>query len=116
MYPEPSPVIAQGKKIAIGTQYLDRGETQFEGHVHENGDQHLAHITFPYLAGDMLLIGAEGQGANKIEPVLTYQMVGDNSAPGIRSSTASASTNLVIKTSNGYSPHLYPEYITDLEY
>ena len=25
-------------------------------------------------------------------------------------------TNLRIKTSNGYSPHLYPEYITDIEY
>ena len=25
-------------------------------------------------------------------------------------------TNLRIKTSNGYSPHLFPEYITDLEY
>ncbi|MDO8835515.1 MAG: M4 family metallopeptidase, partial [Vicinamibacterales bacterium] len=115
VYPEASPVIARGKKIAIGGKYVDRGETHFEGHVHENGDQHLAHITFPYLAGDMILIGSEGQGANKIEPVLTYQMAGDTSPWNTRLNGV-GTTNLVIKTSNNYSPHLYPEYITDFEY
>jgi hypothetical protein len=115
VYPAGSPVIARGKKIAIGGKYVDRGDTNFEGHVHDNGDQHLAHITFPYLAGDMILIGAEGQGANKIEPVLTYQMAGDN-APWNTRLNGVGTTNLVIKTSNNYSPHLYPEYITDYEY
>jgi len=115
VYPATSPVMARGKKFLVGTKYVERGETQFEGHVHENGDQHLAHITFPYLAGDMLLIGTEGQGANKIEPVLTYQAQGDTSAWDTRLNGV-GTTNLRIKTSNGYSPHLYPEYTTDLEY
>jgi hypothetical protein len=115
VYPDPSPVVARGKKLALGTKYVDRGETRFEGYVEPNGNQHLAHITFPYLAGDVLLIGAEGQGANKIEPVLTYQMQGDAS-PWDTKLNGVGTTNLRIRTSNGYSPHLYPEYITDLEY
>lgn len=115
VYPADSKVTARGKKLPIGGKYYDRGETKFEGHVHENGDQHLAHITFPYQAGDMILIAAEGQGANKIEPVLTYQMAGDTS-PWDPKLNGVGTTNLAIKTSNGYSPHLYPEYITDIEY
>ena len=115
VYPPSSPVVARGKKFSVGGKYVERGETHFEGHVEDNGDQHLAHITFPYLAGDMLLIGAEGQGANKIEPVLTYQVQGDNSAWDARLNGV-GTTNLRIKTSNGYSPHLFPEYITDIEY
>ncbi len=115
VYPDPSPVIAHGKKIVVGSKSLDRGETQFEGHVHETGEQHLSHITFPYLSGDMLLIGSEGQGANKIEPVLTYRMAGDNTAWDTRLNGVGV-TNLSFRTSNGYSPHMYPEYITDREY
>lgn len=115
VYPTTSPVIARGKKVQVGSKWLDRGETNFEGHVHDTGEQHLAHIGFPYQAGDAILIGAEGQGANKIEPVLTYQMVGDNSAWDTKLNGV-GTTNLSIKTSNGYSPHLYPEYITDIEY
>ena len=82
VYPEPSPVVARGKKFLVGTKYVDRGETRFEGYVEPDGTQHLAHITFPYLNGDVLLVAAEGQGANKIEPVLTYQMQGDVAAVG----------------------------------
>jgi hypothetical protein len=67
------------------------------------------------MAGDVLLVGAEGQGANKIEPVLTYQMQGDSS-PWDTTLNGVGTTNLRIKTSNGYSPHLYPEYITAMEY
>ncbi len=115
VYPTTSPVIARGKKVQVGTKWVDRGDTNFEGHVHDTGEQHLAHIGFPYQAGDAILIGAEGQGANKIEPVLTYQMVGDNSAWDSKLNGV-GTTNLSIKTSNGYSPHLYPEYITDIEY
>ncbi len=115
VYPESSPVIARGKKRSIGGKYVERGETKFEGYVDADGEQHLDHITFPYLAGDVLLIAAEGQGANKIEPVLTYQMQGDTSAWDTRLNGV-GTTNLKINTSNGYSPHMYPEYITDIEY
>ena len=115
VYPEPSAVVARGKKFLVNNKYVDRGETKFEGYIASDGAQYLSHITFPYNAGDVLLIGAEGQGANKIEPVLIYEMSGttptwDTGLNGV------GTTNLRIKTSNGYSPHLYPEYITDLEY
>ena len=60
-------------------------------------------------------MAAEGQGANKIEPVLTYQMHGDTSAWDTTLNDVGR-TNLRIQTSNGYSPHLYPEYITAMEY
>ena len=112
VYSDTSKVIARGKKFAVSGKYVERGETKFEGYVKPNGEQHLAHITFPYVSGDVLLIGSEGQGANKIEPVLTYQMQGDTSAWDTALNGV-GTTNLRIKTSNGYSPHLYPEYITD---
>lgn len=115
VYSEDSGVIARGKKLSINGKYVDRGETKFEGYVDAAGENHLAHITFPYLAGDVLLIAAEGQGANKIEPVLTYQLQGDTS-PWDSRLNGVGTTNLRITTSNGYSPHLYPEYITDYEY
>jgi Zn-dependent metalloprotease len=115
VYAENSPVVARGKKFLVSNKYVDRGDTAFEGWIDPDGTQHLAHLTFPYTAGDVLLIAAEGQGANKVEPVLTYQMQGDTSAwdTGLN---GVGTTNLRIRTSNGYSPHLYPEYITDLEY
>jgi Zn-dependent metalloprotease len=115
VYPEPSAVTARGKKLAVGSQRVDRGDTKFEGYIEPDGTQHLSHISFPYNSGDVLLIGAEGQAANKIEPVLTYQMQGDTSAWDTRLDGV-GTTNLRIKTSNGYSPHLFPEYITDVEY
>ncbi len=115
VYSEDSGVTARGKKLSIGGSYVDRGETHFEGYVDADGEQHLAHVTFPYQAGDVLLIGSEGQGANKIEPVLTFQMNGDTS-PWDSKLNGVGTTNLRIKTSNGYSPHLFPEYITDIEY
>lgn len=115
VYADGSTVIARGKMLAVAGKYMERGETAFEGWVEPDGTLHLAHVTFPYLAGDVLLIGAEGQGANKIEPVLTYQMQGDNS-PWDTKLNSVGTTNLNIRTSNGYSPHLFPEYITDREY
>ena len=115
VYPEPSGVIARGKKLQVGSQYVDRGETKFEGHLEASGEGHLHHITFPYVSGDVLLMAAEGYGTNKIEPVLTYQMPGDASAWDTNLNDVGR-TNLRIKTSNGYSPHLYPEYITAMEY
>jgi Zn-dependent metalloprotease len=115
VYADATPVLARGKKLPIGGKYVDRGEKRFEGSVDPDGTQHLDHITFPYNSGDVLLIAAEGQGANKIEPVLTYQVQGDTSAWDTRLNGV-GTTNLRIQTTNGYSPHLYPEYITDLEY
>ncbi len=62
----------------------------------------------------MLLIASEGFGANKIEPVLTWDWKTnpkyDSRVQGI------GITNVQLKTSNGYSPHLFPEYITDWAY
>ena len=115
VYSESSAVIARGKKFAVGGKYVERGETKFEGYVGPDGTNHLAHITFPYQSGDVLLIAAEGQGANKIEPVLTYQMQGDTSAWDTTLNSV-GTTNLRTRTSNSYSPHLYPEYITAVEY
>jgi Zn-dependent metalloprotease len=115
VYSEPSPVIARGKKLVVGNQRVDRGDTRSEGWVDADGTQHLVHIGFPYNSGDVLLIASEGQSANKIEPVLTYQMAGDTSAWDTKLDGV-GTTNLRIRTSNGYSPHMFPEYITDLEY
>jgi Zn-dependent metalloprotease len=115
VYADSTAVIARGKKFAVGSKYVDRGETKFEGYIDADGESHLAHLTFPYNSGDVLLVAAEGQGANKIEPVLTYQMQGDTSAWDT-SLNGVGTTNLRIQTSNGYSPHLYPEYITTMEY
>jgi hypothetical protein len=115
VFPVTSPVIARGKKISVGGKYVERGSTNREGYVESNGTQHLEHLTFPYASGDVLLIASENQGANKVEPVLTYQMQGDTSAWDTKLNGV-GTTNLRIKTSNGYSPHMFPEYITDIEY
>ena len=116
VYAPDSPIVARGKKLAAaGNRIVDRGETWFEGYVEAGGASHLAHINFPYNQNDVLLIASEGQGANKIEPVLIYEWKDqpqpyDNALQGI------GRTNLRIATSNGYSPHLFPEYITDWGY
>lgn len=115
VYSEDSAVIAHGKKVLIGGQWVDRGETNFEGYVEPDGTNHLAHITFPFQAGDVILIAAEGQAANKIEPVMTYE-IKDKPEPWDPKLAGVGVSNLRIKTSNGLSPHLFPEYITDLEY
>ena len=39
-----------------------RRERTYEGYVDPDGTQHLAHITFPYVSGDVLLIGRRGPG------------------------------------------------------
>ncbi len=116
VYPVDSPLEAHGKKLKIDNQYLDRGETHREGYV-EPGDnfRFLDHINFPYQQGDCLLIASEGQGANKIEPVLTYVLSPDT-APYEKSLNSIGATNARILTTNGLSPHLYPEYISDWAY
>lgn len=115
VYRDDSPIVARGKKLSLSGSYVARGETRTEGWVDPDGTQHLQHLTFPYNAGDVLLIASDGQGANKIEPVLLAETKGqpiafDSKLMGVGTS------NLTIRTSNGYSPHLYPEYITDLQY
>ncbi len=117
VYPTDTPLIAHGKKVLVDKQLVDRDETHFEGYI-EPGEtelRHLDHVNFPHQAGDVLLIASEGQGANKIEPVLTYEIKGSGQAYDPRWQPIGL-TNVRIATSNGYSPHLYPEYITDLAY
>jgi len=115
-YPDNSRIEAHGKKIAIDDQLVDRGESRREGNFGSNdNNRHQERINFPYNGGDVLLIASEGGGANKVVPVLTYESRDDKQPydPRLRDLMAS---NLEIKTSNGMSPHLYPEYITDWEY
>jgi hypothetical protein len=116
VYPSDSTLIARGKKIQIGGKFHERGETHNEGSVDADGTPHLVHITFPFQSGDVLLIASEQQGANKIEPVLTYE---DKAKPVVYDPSkfnGVGASNLKIKTSNGYSPHLFPEYITEWQY
>lgn len=116
VYPEDTPIIAHGKKMNIGGKFVDRGETHYEGYVEPvTNVSHLVHINFPYQAGDVLLIASEQQGANKIEPVLTYDLK-DKPVPYDPRFQALGTTNVRLKTSNGYSPHLFPEYITQWAY
>ncbi|MEN8614816.1 hypothetical protein ABFB09_05995 [Dehalogenimonas sp. THU2] len=115
VYPTDSSIVAHGKKLTISGKYVDRGETHFEGYVDSDGENHLAHINFPYNAGDVLLIGSEQQGANKIEPMLLYDIKAKPFTYEAGWQTIGA-TNVQIKTSNGLSPHLFPEYITDRAY
>lgn len=116
VYPVDTPIVAHGKKVSIKGKLFDRGETNAEGWIDtEKNEQHLEHINFPYNAGDVLLIASEMQGANKIEPVLTYEMK-TNPAPYDPALQTIGATNVRIQTSNGYSPHLFPEYITEFSY
>jgi len=116
VYPEDSPIVAHGKKLNVRGKLVDRGETNFEGwHNLQTDEMQLDHINFPYQSGDVLLIASEGQGANKIEPVLTW----DNKSAPLTYDPAwqvIGATNVRLQTSNGYSPHLFPEYITDWMY
>jgi len=66
--PEDGRLIAHGKKLQVGAQFVDRGDTHAEGFEAPNDEfSNLEHINFPYWSGDALLIASEGQGANKIE-------------------------------------------------
>lgn len=110
-------IVARGKKLRLGTQYVDRGETGREGYADANGISHLERIAFPYRGGDLLLMANDETAAmNRIEPVLTYEKLG--AAPGSWDPRLgdSGTTNIYTKTSNGLSPHMFPEYITDRQY
>jgi hypothetical protein len=115
VYAADTPVVARGKKLVVADKYLDRGETHFEGWVESADVSHLAHINYPYQSGDVLLIASEQQGANKIEPVLLWEDKA-NPAPYDTTMQTIGATNLKLKTYNGYSPHMFPEFITDREY
>ncbi len=116
IYPEDTPIVAHGKMVQAKNKLVERGETNLEGwHNLKTDELKLEHINFPYNAGDVLLIASEGQGANKIEPVLSWAMK-NNPAPYDPNIQAIGLTNVKIQTSNGYSPHLFPEYITDWMY
>ncbi len=115
VYAADSPIVARGKKLTVGGKLVDQGDTNFEGYVDDQNVNHLAHINYPFQSGDVLLIASDHQGANKIEPVLTYEMK-NNPAPYDPRLQTIGATNIKIKTSNGYSPHLFPEYITDWAY
>ena len=115
VYALDSPIVAHGKKILVNGKLVDNGNTNYEGFVDSQNVNHLVHINYPFQAGDVLLIASENQGANKIEPVLTYEPK-VNPAPYDAKLQTIGATNLKLKTSNGYSPHLFPEYITDWAY
>lgn len=115
VYPTTSTITAHGKKLNANGAYVNLGETGKEGYVDANGTSHLEHITFPYNSGDALLIASEGHSANKIEPVLTYTNAGDDPKWNTKLNGV-GTTNLCFTTTNGYSPHLFPEYIKDRQY
>jgi hypothetical protein len=116
VYPADSPIEAHGKKLSLpGGKIVDRGEQHWEGYTAANGTSVLDHINFPYNAYDVLLIASEGQASNKIEPVLTYVVKGSNATYDTNLQNIGRS-NIVIKTSNGLSPEMFPEFITDMQY
>ncbi len=116
VYPLDSPIEAHGKKVSLpGGKTADRGEQHWEGYTFPNGTSVLDHINFPYNAYDVVLIASEYQGANKIEPVMTYTFKGSNTTYNSTVQNVGRS-NLAIRTSNGYSPEMFPEYIVDMQY
>ncbi|MCX6627915.1 MAG: hypothetical protein NTW28_09835, partial [Candidatus Solibacter sp.] len=116
VYDPNGPIVARGKKLYVGSKYVERGDTQDEGYIDRTtGAEHLVHINFPYNPSDVLLIASEGQGADKIIPTMTYETKVNPQRNDSQLNTIGA-TNLQLKTSNGYSPHMFPEFITDWAY
>ena len=116
VYDPNGPIVARGKKLLAANSYVDRGQTNDEGYIDTvTGDEHLMHINFPYNPGDVLLIASDGQGADKIIPTMTYETKVNPQRNDAQLNTIGAS-NLQLKTSNGYSPHMFPEFITDWAY
>ena len=114
VYPIDSPIVARGKKLRINGNYFAQGETKTEGYS-TSAETKLQHIAFPYNPGDLLLMASENQGANKIEPVLIYEDA--NTSPAWNSTLDDiGTTNLYTQTSNGLSPHMFPEYVTAKQY
>jgi hypothetical protein len=102
--------------LLVGGQYVPQGNTFDEGYIDSTTDaEHLIHLNFPYNPGDVLLISSDGQGANKIIPTLTYETT-TNPQRNDAQLNGIGITNIQLTTSNGYSPHMFPEYITNWEY
>ena len=77
------PSIARGKKIRSERKYVDRGETKLRGLPRAERRRTTSHhITFPYLAGDVLLIAAEGYGREQGRAGAHVPDAGDTSAVG----------------------------------
>jgi hypothetical protein len=116
VYDPGGPIVARGKKLNVNGQYLIQGNTHDEGYIDPVTDaEHLMHINFPYNPGDVLMIAADGQGADKIIPTMTYEFTANPQRNDAQLNGIGIS-NVQIQTSNGYSPHMFPEYITDLAY
>jgi hypothetical protein len=116
IYPADSAIVAHGKMLSAQGKLVERGNTLREGwEDKEKGTRQLEHIDFPYNNGDVLLIASEQQYSNKIEPVLSWAAK-TNPAPYDSKIQTIGYSNIRIATSNGYTPHLFPEYITDLQY
>ena len=118
VYPTNCPIVARGKKLVIPSTgaIVVQGNTNTEGYIDESTyTEHLQHINFPYQSGDVLLIASDHQGANKIIPNLNYEAA-VNPAPYDTTLATIGASNLKLNTSNGLSPHLFPEYITDWLY
>lgn len=116
VYPLDSPIEAHGKKLQLRNGTLvDRGDRAWEGYTLPNGTYYLDHVNFPYNPYDVLLIASDGNGSNKIEPVLTYRFV-NSTTPYDSGVQSIGRSNLKIQTSNNLSPQMFPEYITDMQY
>ena len=82
--PRPSAVVARGKKLQVGNEVRRaRRDASSRATSNANGDEHLAphHVPLPRRRRAAHR-RRRAQGANKIEPVLTYQMQGDTSRVG----------------------------------
>jgi len=51
VYGEDSPIIAHGKKLAVGGKFVDRGNTGFEGYIDAGILITWPHINYPYQSG-----------------------------------------------------------------
>ncbi len=117
VYDPKGPIVARGKKLYVSGKYLERGQSNDEGYIDpQTGAEHLIHINYPYNPGDVLLIASDGQGADKIIPTLTYEFKENNPKRDDAALNTIGATNVQMKTSNGYSPHMFPEFITDWAY
>lgn len=120
-------VEARGKKVRIGSMYAPRGETLFEGRVEgglpplpANGKyskadlarfRFLDHLNYPWLSRDVLLISSEGQGANKIEPVLTFVRIGAPDDPKRGTLGIGYSELQLPAAEGGWDPFSHPELV-----
>jgi hypothetical protein len=116
VYDPNGPIVARGKKLNVNGQYLIQGNTMAEGWIDTTtGAEHLMHMNFPYNPGDVLMIAADQQGADKIIPTMTYEFAANPQRNDAQLNGIGIS-NVQLQTSNGYSPHMFPEFITTWAY